>query len=257
MYIEYKTPEGQYSEIYESILNAGHTLIAGAQGSGKSVLMTGLIHTALYHSPAKVQFILIDPKLVDMVEYRDLPHVLKYATEPDQIAAALRYAVTIMDLRFKEMQAGRWKEYRGSMLYIFIDEMADLMTDKAVKKEIAPLIQRLAQKGRAARITVIMASQCCLRTVIDTAIKCNFPSRIALRTATAQDSRNIIDQKGAEMLPNPRTEGRAFGIWRNGADTAITELHRYDDAERQRIIDHWTNKQNSKKRFSLFGRKSA
>jgi hypothetical protein len=78
-----------------------------------------------------------------------------------------------------------------------------------------------------------------------------------LRTATAQDSRNIIDMKGAEQLPNPRTAGKACGIWRNGSEVNVWNLPRYEEAERQRIIDHWSDKRNSRKVWGLFGRKSA
>lgn len=257
MKMEYKTPAGKRSRLYYDMLNAGHTLIAGAQGSGKSTVMSGLIHTALFDSPAVCQMVIIDPKRVDMVEYSQLPHVVRYATEAPQIAEALRYSLAVMEARYNDMAKRRLKEYDGAMLYVFIDEVADLMTNPANKRTFSPMIQRLAQLGRAARITVIMATQCCLRTVIDTSIKCNFPSRVALRTATAQDSRNIIDMKGAEELPNPRTTGMACGIWRNGSDVSVWELTRYDDAERQRIIDHWSDKRNSRKVLGWFGRKGA
>lgn len=257
MKMEYRTPAGNYSILYKNMLAAGHTLIAGAQGSGKSTVMTGLIHTALYNSPARCKMILIDPKRVDMMEYSDLPHVVRYATEPQQIAEALRYALAVMDDRYNDMAHRKLKEYDGAMLYVFIDEVADLMTDNANKRTFSPMIQRLAQLGRAARITVVMATQCCLASVITTAIKCNFPSRLALRTATAQDSRNIIDMKGAEQLPNPRAAGVAHGIWRNGADVNTWVLLRYEESERQRIIDHWSDKRNSRKVFGWFARRSA
>ena len=155
------------------------------------------------------------------------------------------------------MAKQRMKEYNGSTVYVIIDEVADLLTDTANKRVFSPMIQRLAQLGRAARITVIMASQVCLASVISTPIKCNFSSRLALRTATAQDSRNILDMKGAETLPDPRTEGKAYGIWRHGADVDMWVLPRYDDAERQRLIDHWSDKRNTRRAFSLFGRTSA
>lgn len=255
--MEYKTPAIKYSRLYAAMLGAGHTLIAGAQGSGKSTVMAGLIHTALKDSPAVCQMVIIDPKRVDMVEYSQLPHVVRYATEAPQIAEALRYSLAVMEARYNDMAKRRLKEYDGAMLYVFIDEVADLMTNPANKRTFSPMIQRLAQLGRAARITVIMATQCCLRTVIDTSIKCNFPSRVALRTATAQDSRNIIDRAGAEQLPNPRTAGVAHGIWKNGADVNTWLLPRYEESERQRIIDHWSNKKNSRKLWGWFGRKSA
>ena len=257
MTMEYTTPAGTYARLYADMLAAGHTLIAGATGSGKSTVISGLIHTAIYNSPAVARFIICDPKRVDMVEYSTLPHVLRYATEPRQIAEALRYALAIMEDRYNQMSKQRMKEYNGSTVYVIIDEVADLLTDTANKRVFSPMIQRLAQLGRAARITVIMASQVCLASVISTPIKANFSSRLALRTATAQDSRNILDMKGAETLPDPRTVGEAHGIWRHGADVECWKLPRYDDTERQRLIDHWNDKRNSRQVFSLFERKSA
>lgn len=235
----YTTPGGNYFTLYDQLLKAGHTLIAGAQGSGKSTVIQGIIHTALLSAPYENQLIIIDPKRVDMIEYKEMPHVLKYATEPGDISEALDFALAMMEARYDDMQARRLKDYDGANLYVIIDECADLMTDPANKRIFSPKIQRLAQLGRAAHITVYMATQCTLRTVIDTPTKCNFPSRLALRTATAQDSRNIIDSKGAEALPNPRIEGRAKGIWRNGADLKLYDLPRYTEDDRQRVIDHW------------------
>jgi DNA segregation ATPase FtsK/SpoIIIE-like protein len=257
MMMEYTTPTMSYSRLYAAMLGAGHTLIAGAQGSGKSTVLAGLIHTALKDSPAMCKMILCDLKRVDMVEYSQLPHVERYATTPKQIAEALRYALAVMEARYNDMAKRRLKEYDGAVLYVFIDEVADLLTDATNKRTFTPLIQRLAQLGRAARITVIMATQCCLASILSTSVKCNFPSRVALRTATAQDSRNIIDMRGGEQLPNPRTAGKAYGIWRNGADVDTWVLPRYDEAERQRIIDHWTDKRNSRKGLGWFGRRSA
>lgn len=246
----YLTPAGQYYNLYHDMLNGGHLLIAGATGSGKSVVIEGLIHTALYKSPADVQFIIIDPKRVDMVEYKDLPHVVMYATETRQIEQALRAAIAIMEDRYKAMQRRRLKDFDGPRLFVVIDEVADLLTDPTNKRTFIPLIQRLAQLGRAAHVTVIMASQICLASVISTPIKANFASRLALRTATRQDSRNILDMTGAETLPDPRTEGRAQGIWRHGANTWLYNLPRYTEAERYRLIDYW--RRNRKPKLRLF-----
>lgn len=245
--------------IYLKLLSAGHTLIAGAQGSGKSTVLSGLIHTALINTP-DAQFIIVDPKQVDMMEYEHIPQVLQYATQPDEIESALHFAIALMEDRFEIMRELRQKEYAGTPLYVFIDEVADLMIDNKNKRRFTPLIQRLAQLGRAARVTVIMASQVCLSTIISTPIKANFPSRLALRTATAQDSRNIIDVKGAEKLPNPKRAGYAQGIWRDGADIQNVDLPRFDNAERYHVIEYWEHQrrimkqaQQKPRRKSLFG----
>ena len=91
--ILYNTPEGEYSALYADMLKQPHLLVAGATGSGKSVVINGIIATALYNSPAIAKFILIDPKRVELVEYRNLPHTIKYASEPNDMVAALELAM--------------------------------------------------------------------------------------------------------------------------------------------------------------------
>ena len=82
MQLVYRTPTGEYNRLFADMLQQPHLLIAGATGSGKSVIVNGIMTTALYHSPAAVQFILIDPKRVELVDYKALPHTLQYASEP-------------------------------------------------------------------------------------------------------------------------------------------------------------------------------
>lgn len=231
------------------MLDAGHLLIAGATGSGKSTVISGLIHTALLSSPARTRFVLIDPKRVDMIEYRDLPHTLRYATSYPEIKSALEYAISVMESRYETMVRTRTKEFDGATLYVIIDEVADLLTDSANKRVFSPMIQKLAQLGRAAHVFVIMASQICLASVLTTPIRANFSSRLALRTATRQDSRNIVEVAGAETLPDPRTTGTGCGIWRNGADINTYKLPAYEESERRRRIDHWLDKRNRRKSF--------
>lgn len=193
------TPAGEYFSLYKDMLKQPHLLIAGATGSGKSVVINGLIYTALYDSPADVQFILIDPKRVELVDYKPLPHTLQYASEPGDMVQALEKAMEITETRYKAMQAQHVKKYGGGAVYVVIDELADLMTTD--RRHVQPLLQRLCQIGRAANVHVIAATQCPLATVIPTPIKVNFDSRVALRTRNAQDSRNILGVKGCELLP--------------------------------------------------------
>lgn len=175
--MKYKTPGGEVYTLYQDMLSQPHLLIAGATGSGKSVVITGLITTALYDSPGEVQFILIDPKRVELAEYRTLPHTVIYSSEPGDMVQALRDGMQITEARYKEMQRAGVRKYQGAALYIIIDELADLMTTN--KKAVAPLIQRLAQIGRAANVHIIAATQCPLASVIPTPIKVNFDSRVA------------------------------------------------------------------------------
>lgn len=244
----YTTPGGQYFTLYRDILGSVHTLIAGASGSGKSVALNSVIHTALLDSPAKVEFIMIDVKRVELGRYRNLPHVIKYASEPGEPAQALQYALALIEQRYREMQKSGALQYNGSNVYIVIDELADLMTTD--KKNIQPLLQRICQIGRAANIHVIACTQCPLREVIPTAIKVNFDTRLALRTSSAQDSRNIIGVAGCENFPDPRRAGRAEGIYKDGANLTHYDIPTYTEEERQRVLNYW--RKNHKPRLKWF-----
>lgn len=101
----WETPQGSYYNLFFDMLKQPHLLIAGATGSGKSVVINGIITTALKDSPAAVQFIFIDPKRVELVDYRPLPHTLKYASEPGDMVQALQYAMDITERRYKAMQS--------------------------------------------------------------------------------------------------------------------------------------------------------
>lgn len=201
--MKYTTPGGRVFCLYDQILNNNHTLIAGASGSGKSVFVNGLICTILHRLPIDqpngAQMILIDPKRVELSQYARLPHTITHATEPADMIAALNQAVTITESRYKDMQKTGARLYNGGDIYVIIEELADLMTTN--RKAVQPLLQRLCQIARAARVHVICVTQCPLVKVIPTEIKVNFDSIIALRTRSAQDSRNIIGAKGAELLP--------------------------------------------------------
>ena len=165
----YTTPAGTVSNLYLDMLKQHHILIAGQTGSGKSVVINGIMHAALFYSPYKVNFILIDPKRVELVKYKSLPHTIAYASEDEDMVKALQKAMEITEQRYKVMQDMEVTEYDGSDVYVIIDELADLMTTNA--KQVTPLIQRLCQIGRAAKVHVIGATQCPLAEVIPTKSK--------------------------------------------------------------------------------------
>lgn len=233
----YNTMTGAVYTIYTALLKQKHLLIAGATGSGKSTLVNALIHTALYNGPNRVQFILIDCKGVELSDYAQLPHTIAHAITPQDSIKMLRYAVDIMLARFNWMRSASLKDYSGSDIYIIIDELADLMTTS--KKEVVPLIQRLTQLGRAAHIHVIACTQCPLREIIPTTIKCNFDSRIALRTASRRDSQNVLDIAGAETLPDPITAGRAEMLYKHSTQIERYTVPTYSETERRSMIDFW------------------
>ena len=236
------TPTGDYFTLYKDMLEQPHLLIAGATGSGKSVVINSLIYTALLDSPAAVEFILIDPKRVELIDYKQLPHTIRYASEPREMVQALEKAIEITEDRYKYLQRRRMKKYNGSALYVIIDELADLMTTN--KKQIQPIIQRLCQIGRAANVHVIAATQCPLASVIPTPIKVNFDARVGLRTRSAQDSRNILGFKGCEQLPR-----YGQGYYMTPGELTLYNIPMIEQYQITQRINYWMHQ---RPRFKLF-----
>lgn len=234
----YITPGGTVYNLFSKLADRPHLLIAGATGSGKSVVLNGIIYNLLTaHSPARCQFVLIDPKKVELVQYKNLPHIISYASEPAEIVRALQFAVDITESRFREMQDMRVREYSDQHIYVIIDELADLMTTQ--KNETLPLLQRLAQIGRAAHVHVIACSQNIMAQTIPTVLKCNFNTVVGLRTATKQQSRYLISAPGCETLPDPKREGRGYGFVRDGADIEKVYIHKYTDNQIEELVNYW------------------
>lgn len=232
---------------YQKMLDQPHLLIAGATGSGKSVLINALIYTAL--SRPNVQFALIDPKYVSLKKFRNLAGTVLHATTQDEIENAFSALRAEVDRRFQFMAAHDQELLDGPDLYVVIDELMDIMTSypKQTKKDL----QYLAQVGRAARVHVIAATQTPIREVLPTAIKCNFDARVALRTRSAQDSRNILGINGAELLPR-----WGYGIYMDPEhlQPVRVNLPKIEDAELQDVISQCQKHSRSPFR-KLFGRR--
>ena len=236
----YRTPSGQVYAPFLRLADRPHLLIAGATGSGKSVALNGIITSLLMTaSPFRCQFVLIDPKQVELIQYKDFPHTARYACSHPDIVRALRWAVDETEHRFSAMQARLLREYDGPHLYVVIDELADLMV--SIKKETLPLLQRLAQIGRAARVHVIACSQNVMAQTIPTVLKCNFSTILGLRTCNAQQSRFLIAATGCEMLPDPKREGKGYGYLRDGADLEKLLIYKYPDSVLQSLSTWWTS----------------
>ena len=202
-----------------------HLLIAGATGSGKSVCINTIITSLVYrYSPSDLRLLMIDPKMVELIVYNDLPHLRHpVVTDNHDAAAVLRWTVHEMGRRYRLLSAnacrnlveinrrirageelqrpdGRGPYEEGVLPYIVlvIDELADLMM--TVQGEVETPLAILAQKARAVGIHLVVATQRPSVNVITGLIKANFPCRIAFRVASKTDSRTIIDQNGAESL---------------------------------------------------------
>ncbi len=210
-----------------------HVLIAGATGSGKSVCLNTIITSMVYrHTPETLRLLLIDPKMVELSTYVDLPHLRhSVVTDPRDAAGVLKWAVLEMERRYTLMSANGVRSlaefnqraragvtlrlpeaegaegdpdrflYSGGVLpyiVVVVDELADLMM--TVQGEVERPLTQLAQKARAIGIHLIVATQRPSVNVITGLIKANFPTRIAFRVASKTDSRTILDQNGADAL---------------------------------------------------------
>jgi DNA segregation ATPase FtsK/SpoIIIE and related proteins len=227
------TPGGMVPAICVDMLEQPHLLIAGATGSGKSVLINSLIYTALHFTPNHKQFILIDPKRVELIDYAKLPHTPGYYDRLETIITALTGAVATMETRYSAMQRKRLKQSAEPHIYIIIDEYADLVVQ--AKKQVEPLIIRLAQLGRAANMHLILATQRPTRDIITGAVKVNMDSRVALRCPSPQDSRNIIDTKGAETLPK-----YGQGYYRTSDGLDVKKIPYTSPDKLAAVVDWWT-----------------
>jgi len=224
----------QKYSLYARMLSQPHLLIAGATGSGKSVLENNLIYTALQQGPDRIQFVFIDPKKVNLAKFAALPHCIAHADNKRDILTALEWIRCEMDRRFQDMKAAKIEDYDGPHIYVFVDELMDIIT--TYPKAARDNIQYIAQVGRAARVHCIVCTQSPIRQILPTSIKCNFDARIALRTRSAQDSRNILDFNGAEKLPR-----FGKGIYFD-PDTppAVYNIPMIPTDEIQRVIRLWT-----------------
>ena len=197
--------------IIADLLKMPHLLVAGATGSGKSVSINSMVISMLYKStPSEVKMLMIDPKLLELSAYEEIPHLISpVITTPKEAVEALKKIVIEMERRYKvlaERAARNIENYNAqtgieeqmSYIVIFIDELADLMF--SVAAEVEDSIARLAQMGRAAGIHLILATQRPSVDVITGIIKANFPTRISFQVSSKVDSRTILDTHGAEQL---------------------------------------------------------
>ena len=187
-----------------------HLLIAGQTGSGKSVAVNTLISTLISKkSENEVKFIMVDPKMVELMPYNDIPHLLvPVIIDPHQAAIALKWAVNEMENRYKKLMENGVRNIKGynnlsyvekmPYIVIIIDELADLMM--VASGSVEESIARIAQKARAVGIHLVVATQRPSTDVITGMIKTNLPSRISFALRSQVDSRTILDTAGAEKL---------------------------------------------------------
>lgn len=216
----------------EDLTQSGRILIAGCSGSGKSVALKDIIYTLMAKDANHNQFVFIDLKRVELKVFRNAPHTLAYVTEPDQVEETLNKVLLLIDSRYRKMAARDELKSSDAAVWVVIDEYADLMT--TCGKKVERLVQRIAQIGRASAVNIILCTQSPLATIVTTAIKTNFNSRLACRTVCPQDSRNILSVKGAEELPD---YGKAI-MQINGRNTKI-DIPFLEQEELKALVDYW------------------
>ncbi len=232
------------------LVKTPHLLIAGATGSGKSVCVNSMILSILYkRSPNEVKLILIDPKIVELKLYNDIPHLLTpVITEPKRAFQALQYCLCEMERRYALLDSMGVRDImsynrriterhiateRLPYIVVIIDEFADLMATTG--KELESTVARLAAMSRAIGIHIVLATQRPSIDVITGLIKANIPSRIAFMVASKMDSRIIIDQVGAEKLL-----GRGDMLYASSTDPFPVRIQGtfVSDSEVENVVDY-------------------
>lgn len=225
-----------------------HLLIAGATGSGKSVMVNAIIASFLFaRTPQELRMILVDPKRVELSGYNGLPHLLvPVITESDKAASALKWAVLEMENRYRMFASAGARNLEGYnasredvndrmySIVIIIDELADLMMQDG--RETEESIVRIAQKARATGIHLILATQRPSVNVVTGLIKANIPSRIAFSMASQIDSRTVLDAPGAEDLI-----GRGDMLFQPSDAPKPTRMQGVfvSDREINAVVTHW------------------
>lgn len=227
-----------------------HLLVAGTTGSGKSVLISAIaIGLVMNNTPQDLRLILLDPKMVELVRFNGLPHLLgKVETELERITGVLRWLVAEMQRRYKLLEKERSRDLASynqktarrpdgdhlPRIVVLIDELSDLMMNTAEHTERT--LVRLAQMARAVGIHLVVATQRPSTDVVTGLIKANFPARISFAVASSVDSRVILDTSGAETLLG---RGDMLYLAPEAAAPARSQGVMISDKEIEAVIAYW------------------
>lgn len=204
----YKTPKGlTYYPYLLELIEGNHVLIAGTTGSGKSVLENAIIYAILCckfpfdnDTNKSAKLVLVDPKKVELWRFKKLPHTLLYASSIEDIIIAFQKIRALVDFRLNIMLKHGLRKSLDTPVYVFIDELVDIVTSKK-KKEAVRLLSDIASISRATNVFFIALTQSPSRIIIPASFKLLFNCRVALRCNNAIESRQIIDDNSAALLP--------------------------------------------------------
>jgi len=257
--------------VIASLADMPHLLVAGTTGSGKSIGINVMIVSLLYkYGPKELKLMLVDPKMLELSVYNNIPHLLvPVITDMSKAAQGLGWCIQEMDNRYTLMAklgVRNIESYNNALankpmdqadghshlpyLVIVIDEFADLiMTDKKVED----IIVRLAQKARAAGIHLILATQRPSVNVVTGLIKANIPARISFKVSAKVDSRTVLDQSGAEQLL-----GKGDMLYSATGGSQIRRIHGafIEDGEIRQVTAHWKEQEEPDYQEDIFKAKS-
>ena len=222
--------EFSYPEIYSEMLKSPHILIAGSTGCGKSVTLNGLIYSAMIEGLERkdgTRFIYFDMKMVELIDWRDIPTCVGYVDRPENAPRELNRMVDLMYKRYEVMQSRRQKETQEGHIYIVIDELADFIQNKGC---LDPLVT-IGRLGRAAHIHIIACTQDPSRGTLSAPFMQNMSGRLALKCNSPIESRQIVGTAGAEELPAHGT-----GILNMGR-TEYVEVPMVEQEDIERLIE--------------------
>lgn len=250
------TPAGSAPALFYDILNQPHALIAGTTGSGKSVLLNGVIWTALYFAPNEKQFIFIDTKKTELHQYKALPHTLAYYNDADAAVQGLASVLELTRQRCEDAARQGRKQSAAPDLYVIVDELGDLVFSN---RRASYILGQIAMIGRAANVHLIAGTQCPNRKTLSAEFAANMPARVGLRCRDRIESRQIIGTPDAVSLP---LYGECFYLSPAKREPELYTVPYITDAEQIDRVRWWTDQAAAqapqlppkKPRFSIFRR---
>ena len=254
MKLRYTIPAGyNYAPYLLDLIEGNHTLIAGTTGAGKSVLENSIINAIMCEKfPGQTdsgngcKLILIDPKRVELSLYKDLPHTLYYADNIPEIEATFKKIRAIIETRLAKMQKRRERKTSDCPIYVFIDELVDIVESKR-SKQILEIFADCISISRAAGVFFVTCTQSPARGMIPAVIKLNCSCRVALKCNDVIESRQIIDSPEAVNLPR-----HGEGIVKQGLDKYNIDIPLTPDRQLEALAKFWSKQHRiARKIFKL------